>query len=728
MRDIFYLFSILILTLSSCSREQILFQFPNKSSLVYSESDVDYELKIISENDSLIANIRAIRIDISDGETSYSRFANYSKISKIKEGFITEAQIIISDSKISIHDIWSSENEVQMLKRIITVEGNSDEAFLSAIEFEFIGMYREDVDYFVPGMVYGSSENLTPDAIGGGNLYNKGNGKLWIREDRLPAPIFAFRFDENNSFSILDIKPDGRTSLADAHDIKGETIIDENLRFGALFAEHIFDTLKVGFAFPGSEGEYTYQGNTYPGGQLHKWRKRFHPLKDGLTQEYTLAFNADSYTDFQKFYSTEWQIAFDKLNPAVNYQDIDLVRETMLSVLPDLAVVKVGKTGLSNWYDATDPSDKLIDNKAVFGFTGKNIEAAYYLLYNAEEHPNQCSIDYRKIAGEIISSFIDLNVNPPDGEGYYFEDGCPALAIPAHNHVYLRSYGDAMKILAKAYIFEKENGRNHIEWLQWMSDFGIWVLDEQYENGGFPRAWKPGSGEVSVKSPASSYNLVPFLCEMHTILEDDKWLESAVKVGDFIWEAGQKSGRFIGGTIDNPDVLDKEAGTLSLEAYLSLYKVTGDDKWLYRAEIAAMFAETWLYIWDVPMVEGDPQNEWSDNVSTIGLQLISTGHSLVDNYMAFDVDEFAKLYKYTGNEHYLKIAKILLHNTKGMISLPGRENQYRAPGWIQEHWSLAPPRGKGLHPGWLPWVTTSNLNGICETEIFDRDLFEELKN
>lgn len=62
-----------------------------------------------------------------------------------------------------------------------------------------------------------------------------------------------------------------------------------------------------------------------------------------------------------------------------------------------------------------------------------------------------------------------------------------------------------------------------------------------------------------------------------------------------------------------------------------------------------------------------------------------------------------------------------------MLALPGRSYQYRAPGWIQEHWSLAPPRGKGLHLGWLPWVTTSALNGICETEAFDKSLYEELK-
>jgi len=74
--------------------------------------------------------------------------------------------------------------------------------------------------------------------------------------------------------------------------------------------------------------------------------------------------------------------------------------------------------------------------------------------------------------------------------------------------------------------------------------------------------------------------------------------------------------------------------------------------------------------------------------------------------------EYAKLYQYTGDAHYLAVAQILLHNTKNMLALPGRLYDLGTPGWQQEHWSLAPRRGYGLHRGWLPWVATSQLNGI----------------
>ncbi len=718
---------LLLLLLSSllfsCSNDITSLEFNNNSKLVFTKNDKEFKSKIILEDGSTFSKINPIRIDVYNGSNVETIYSDYKWVSK-ENGVITAKSIIkIDEAEIEVVDNWKIENNSPTVSRILIVKGNSEKAFLSAIEFNFVGKTREETEYFVPGMIYGSTENLTPNAIGGEDLYTKGNGNLWIREDRMPAPLMAFRFDSLNSFTILDAKPNGSTNIEDAHDVDVKIIIDENLQFGSLFAEHRNDTLKTGYAFPGSEGEFTYQGNTYPGGQLHKWRRRYHPLKDGLIQEYTLSFNSDKYSDFKKFYTSEWKRAFDILQPKVNHQDIELARKTMLSILPDLVVRKSNKVGLSNWYDSTDSTDKLIDNKAVFGFTGKNLEIAYYLLYNSNFNSN-----YNKLAYEIINSFLDIKVNPPVGEGYYFEDGKPALAIPNHHHIYLRSYGDGMKVLAKAYQLENNKGIEHKNWLKWMTDFGEWILTQQYTNGGFPRAWKPVTGEISVKSPASSYNIIPFLCEMYKITEQDKWLNSAIKTGDFSWESGHNKGRFVGGTIDNPDVLDKEAGTLSTESYLELYGITEDKKWLDRAEVAGQYSETWMYIWNIPMVKDDGQKEWADGVSTVGLQLISTGHSLTDNYMAFDVDEYAKLYKYTGNKHYFDVAKILLHNTKGMLALPNRKYQYRAEGWIQEHWTLSIPRGKALHPGWLPWVTTSNLNGICETEMFDKELFSKLKN
>ncbi len=38
-------------------------------------------------------------------------------------------------------------------------------------------------------------------------------------------------------------------------------------------------------------------------------------------------------------------------------------------------------------------------------------------------------------------------------------------------------------------------------------------------------------------------------------------------------------------------------------------------------------------------------------------------------------------YQYTGDAHYLADARILLHNTKSMLAVPGRLFDLETPGW-----------------------------------------------
>lgn len=98
---------------------------------------------------------------------------------------------------------------------------------------------------------------------------------------------------------------------------------------------------------------------------------------------------------------------------------------------------------------------------------------------------------------------------------------------------------------------------------------------------------------------------------------------------------------------------------------------------------------------------------------------------------------YAKLYEYTKDSHYLDVARILLHNTKGMISLPGRPHSMPlngksvqlGPAWVQEHWNMGPGvpgRGYGQTGKWLPWLATVHLYPISRLEEDNPELFKQL--
>jgi hypothetical protein len=98
----------------------------------------------------------------------------------------------------------------------------------------------------------------------------------------------------------------------------------------------------------------------------------------------------------------------------------------------------------------------------------------------------------------------------------------------------------------------------------------------------------------------------------------------------------------------------------------------------------------------------------------------------VDQYLAWAVPSYAKLYKYTQDEHYLDVARVLLHGTKAMLALPGRTYDLLGPGWQQEHRRMGPGgRGFGAHRTRLPWVSVNHLHGITGLEEFDKALFQK---
>jgi hypothetical protein len=102
------------------------------------------------------------------------------------------------------------------------------------------------------------------------------------------------------------------------------------------------------------------------------------------------------------------------------------------------------------------------------------------------------------------------------------------------------------------------------------------------------------------------------------------------------------------------------------------------------------------------------------HISFIAITIIATGHSGADCGFSYNSFEYLRLYKLTGDEYFLRIAKLLEKNTKQTMNYDGSLG-YPLRGLQREAIRLVTHRGDGVNL-WLPWCTASTLDPLFRME------------
>lgn len=654
--------------------------------------------------------------------------AGYKTLQKTAAGMDARAEIAYGQSVVfHVNDRWNLTGPVLSVRRTVTVTGSAPGGFCSSVMLAIDpAVSWPDVNYVAPATLYGDP-TYDGDRSPGGKL-NYDARRLNMREDVLPAPLFALSFNNGASVAVLDPAPRGDTTVEESP--AKAVITDARFQFGALGARQSDEgPIEFGFWFPGSTTGYA-GGRGVPAAV--RSIRRYHPIASGVAHSYQVSFRFGQNESFRDVTRDAWRWAWNTLKPQVNYIDVAQMRRVLLDHLEAQARSIDGRTAIP--FVLNTMSDELQWNWSMvaMGFVGKNIECADELLREGDRDPTERGQKMRQTGLAIIASLIQaLRTVPLQGTGYDLKTGKPWE--PEHDWLapWLRNATEDMRVLMRAWRRERAQGRQHPEWFNWVKQYVDWLVQQQRPDGSFPRRWKRGSNEVAEPAGTTSYNPVPLLVVMSEETGDSKYKASAIRAAEYVWSNWGTRGVFIGGAIDNPNITDKEAGMLSMEAYLSLFDATKDSKWLERAKAAADFAESWIWIWNVPMPPDadDAKLHYKKGVPTVGVQGITAAVSGgVDEYLDWAVPSYAKLYNLTKDEHYLDVARVLLHDTKSMVALPGRPYDVKGIGWQQEGWRMGPgsSRGVGGHRFWLPWVSANHLYGITGLEEYDPALFKKL--
>lgn len=660
----------------------------------------EWGLEITGGSAPRISQLKPAKLEIFRAEDDIRHLAaGYKTVKKSAEGIDARAEIAYGEKVVfHVHDHWTLSGAVLSLRRKVEVVGSAPGGFDSAILLTLdpsVGW--SDVSYLAPGALYGDPTN-DGDRSPGGTL-NYAKRQFFMREDILPAPLFALSFQNGASVAVLDPAPRGDSTVEETK-LTQSVMTDARFQFGALGAwQRDQEPVEFGFWFPGTISD-TYMGG--PPDAKPRTARRYHPITQGVAHSYEVSFRFGRDESFRDMNRNAWRWAWNTLKPPIYYIDVEQMRRVLSDQLESQAATIDGRTAIP--FVMSTVTDKLQWNwtMAAMGFVGKNIECADQLLREGDRDHTERGQKMRQTGLAVISSMIKaLPTVPLQATGYDLATGKP------YDHIWLapwlRNATEDMRVLMRAYRRERSLGRDHPEWFNWVKQYVDWLIQQQREDGSFPRRWKAGSNEVAEPTGTTSYAPVPLLVIMSEETGDPKYQQAAIRAAEYIWANWGTRGLFVGGASDNPNNTDKEAGMLSMEAFLSLYDSTKEPKWLERAKAAGNFAENWIWIWNLPMpLDADnAQLHWKKGVPTVGVQGITARVAgSADEYLDWAVPSYAKLYEYTKDEHYLDVARVLLHDTKSMVALPGRQYDMKGIGWQQEGWRMGPGglgRGVGGH-------------------------------
>ena len=320
----------------------------------------------------------------SDEDPVQEYGSGYSSINPEAGGFSAGAEVHLPGVvKIFVQDTWRVEDSTLHVSRTINVEGNAPGGFVSAIMLDSDeGISLSSLKVFVPGIIYGTSEYITPTAIGGKAHYEAGVRQVRIREDRLPIPMVGLYYSDGNSVTVFNPRPDARSTVRDAEEKIAGIQINKCCRVSALGYCEAENRVSLGLWFPGTEGEVTYQWALAPENQVRKWRGRYYPFKAGFTQCYEAEFRFAHGESFTHFYTTAWRSTWEKLAPQVTPQNIELVCLASIAMVADRVVSAQGMSGIPTIWDSTtgkeiSTEDSILSAKkreAVMGFLGRNTD------------------------------------------------------------------------------------------------------------------------------------------------------------------------------------------------------------------------------------------------------------------------------------------------------------------------------------------------------------------
>lgn len=574
----------------------------------------------------------------------------------------------------------------------------------------------EDFEYFSPGEWYKHNEFAADYALG----KDMSKQYFWRKETYCGLPMFAMRNIESGEticFSrfAADVKPHEDRS------VESESFVDETASVGALGIsrpkpEAILytyygapitkpldvkvDGLSIDYIYPGTNGE---AASRFGGMSLKRVN---HPVCEGFISNYSIVISFSKHDKFQDMMKYTWREVYSRLKDDLAKIDNKHLFENNMKLLKKVTneyAPGVWGTPFAAQLPQFDPNS----TSSEIGFVGQQTGIGYQLI-------RWGTLNEDKEAVEKGKGIVDFWVNKT-----MTETGCPKVWYQMGMDCFepqpqfVRELGDGLEGIIDAYVFLHNKGEEHSSWLEYCKKTADWLADIQNEDGSFYRSYNYDNS-ICMDSKANTPSIIRFLVQMYFVTEDAGYYKAALKAGDWTYDNLYINMEYRGGTCDNADILDKEAGIYAMFAFLALYDLTKDDKWIEAAKGAADYVETYTYIWNFPVSTHFPTMPFNFNHIS-GQSHIVAGAGAADVYMACGGYVYYRLYLLTGDEHYRDYGEFIYINSKQANDIDG-EYGAAIPGLVHESGFFCEQIYQGNYH-WLPWCTFVEIDPV--SRMFD---------
>ncbi len=632
------------------------------------------------------------------------------------EGTVTTeegSEFRVSDAYyLTANGVFGIRREVEVLKANAKDVGFA--SIVSLVNRDNSDRYQ-DFEYFIPAILYKNTENVVDGAIAS----NLDLDYLYVKETRTGLPMVMVQNSKAGyGLALMHLEPQISVGGVAGGGAKGE--VNDALQYGAVGLQ-IEDGVAANFIYPCTEGP-----NTYDSGQGNVGR--YHSVKEGNSHTYKVGLipaKEDRYTDamvytYMQAFEAENRYIADISMDTVYAQNLDIFQNEYREYTFRNEVVAAGLP----W------SLSLPDGKAEqgysfqMGFVGQQIPAAYQLLRYGLDNGNEKAV---KQGTNMLNMWASPKIQSTYFPAVWFDPQKSADGGSVRNYPsYLRCMVDGMEGMLDAVRIAEAYDVDCTLWKDAVIKFGYNLLAVQEEDGAFCRAYRrDGSVETDASDPrcqgASKLNTpiaVRFLGKMYEYTGDEAFKTAALSAASFCYdELYVKLGKYVGGTPDNPNTVDKEAAMYAQYAFTAAYQLSGDEKYLEAAKHAAVSVMSWTYVYDFEVPSGseelDGANIFADG-GVIGFSLIATGHSGADNCSAFSFYEMYKLYVQTGDSFFLNAALHLENNTKLSTDYDGKQG-YKYPAMMPEATNVSEFSFASVGT-WLPWSGIANIDPIVHLD------------